>query len=292
MWHIALLLYYFFVFATASYEGAVVSDPELTTLLGRLWQMDSEEMKPYLTYTLNLQGRRRKSKIVDQTPEALFSNMDWERMRQKPSVSAFIKLLDNYHAQLGIKETLTPEIEDEISRFIKEVVKTDVMRLTHLYLASHNLTSSDPNDFRERIYKLWFKPYRRRRSSDSSAFEHVFVGEETRVKAIGMHNWLQFALQENAGNVDYQGYCSTACGDPPRLITLSFETVSGKKKPRSAMVLNTSPEFELAIYTLAFLKYPHGERILIDPCGATVECHMLRRKKLIGSCYVRAGRKV
>ncbi len=42
---------------------------------------------------------------------------------------------------------------------------------------------------------------------DSSGFEHVFVGE-TRGKdsVLGFHNWIQFYLQEKAGNVDYQGY--------------------------------------------------------------------------------------
>lgn len=45
------------------------------------------------------------------------------------------------------------------------------------------------------------------RALDSSAFEHVFVGE-TRggEEVIGFHNWIQFYLQEKAGNVDYQGY--------------------------------------------------------------------------------------
>ena len=51
--------------------------------------------------------------------------------------------------------------------------------------------------------------FRTRGSSaqDSSGFEHVFVGETRDHKEVlGFHNWIQFYLQEKAGNVDYQGY--------------------------------------------------------------------------------------
>jgi len=38
----------------------------------------------------------------------------------------------------------------------------------------------------------------------------VFVGEcrvtGSQRKIIGMHNWIQFYLQEKAGNIDYKGY--------------------------------------------------------------------------------------
>lgn len=64
--------------------------------------------------------------------------------------------------------------------------------------------------FKGKLYDLWFKLYRRTRGSralDSSGFEHVFVGETRGKKeVIGFHNWIQFYLQEKAGNVDYQGY--------------------------------------------------------------------------------------
>ena len=45
------------------------------------------------------------------------------------------------------------------------------------------------------------------RAMDSSAFEHVFVGEtRNRAEVIGFHNWIQFYLQEKRGLVDYKGF--------------------------------------------------------------------------------------
>lgn len=44
-------------------------------------------------------------------------------------------------------------------------------------------------------------------SEDSCGFEHVFVGETKYGKEImGLHNWVQFYLQEKHNHVDYKGY--------------------------------------------------------------------------------------
>jgi len=84
------------------------------------------------------------------------------------------------------------------------------MKTTHQYLVREGKASSNMRAFRQQLYDLWFKLYRRSRGSralDSSAFEHVFVGETRGGKEVlGFHNWIQFYLQEKAGNVDYQGY--------------------------------------------------------------------------------------
>lgn len=46
-------------------------------------------------------------------------------------------------------------------------------------------------------------------SEDSCGFEHVFVGEAKQGKEImGLHNWVQFYLQEKLKFVDYKGYKS------------------------------------------------------------------------------------
>ncbi len=87
---------------------------------------------------------------------------------------------------------------------------TQVMKRAHEFLVSQKKAQRDVGPFKRQLYDIWFKLYRRTRgckSLDSSGFEHVFVGE-TRGKeeVIGFHNWIQFYLQEKAGNVDYQGY--------------------------------------------------------------------------------------
>lgn len=82
--------------------------------------------------------------------------------------------------------------------------------MAHSYLVRHRKSSDDIRKFKGQLYDIWFKLYRRTRGSralDSSGFEHVFVGETRGKKeVIGFHNWIQFYLQEKAGNVDYQGY--------------------------------------------------------------------------------------
>ena len=84
------------------------------------------------------------------------------------------------------------------------------MKKTQQYLVSKGKSSPDLMQFKRQLYDIWFRMYRRTKGSqalDSSGFEHVFVGETRNSKAvIGFHNWIQFYLQEKAGNVDYQGY--------------------------------------------------------------------------------------
>jgi poly(U)-specific endoribonuclease len=60
------------------------------------------------------------------------------------------------------------------------------------------------------------------RIRDSSAFEHVFVGEIKHGKGhdehglgsgkvLGCHNWIQYYLLEKANKTNYYGYCPSDC---------------------------------------------------------------------------------
>ena len=61
--------------------------------------------------------------------------------------------------------------------------------------------------------ELWFNLYPRSSSSniyDSSGFEHVMVGELKGTKVSGFHSWLQFYLEERAGNLRFTSMVSSA----------------------------------------------------------------------------------
>lgn len=48
---------------------------------------------------------------------------------------------------------------------------------------------------------MWFEPYNRSKGTelDSSAFEHVFLGEITKNTVIGLHNWMRIYDEELEG---------------------------------------------------------------------------------------------
>lgn len=68
---------------------------------------------------------------------------------------------------------------------------------------------SSEADFKDFMKTTWFGLYSRSGGIlDSSAFEHTFVGEMKNGAVTGFHNWIQFYLQEMAGNLNYYGYRS------------------------------------------------------------------------------------
>jgi len=80
------------------------------------------------------------------------------------------------------------------------------------YLASKKKVSNDLSKFKTELYNIWFRGYYRKAVNDTSAFEHVFVGEvkEDNDGVIGFHNWITIYKEEQKGNFDYRGWI------PPR----------------------------------------------------------------------------
>merc|ERR1712226_1276208 len=114
------------------------------------------------------------------------------------------------------------------------------MKRCHEYLVEKGVVGPEVNDFKCKLYNLWFMLIRRTkgdRDFDSSSFEHVFVGEYRDESFIGLHNWIQIYLQEKAGKLDYHGYFrrETPQDDMyPRLMSVQFtyKAAEGdKKKP-------------------------------------------------------------
>jgi len=123
-------------------------------------------------------------------------------------------------------------------------------------------------NLKKTLYDLWFNMYSRGHINkpDSCGFEHVFVGELNDGKVTGFHNWIQIFLEEKKGKLDYQGYIVprkkdnhvAIASETDQLIVIQFTwdvspTALHKKKDISTTFVGTSPEFELALYTLCFL---------------------------------------
>lgn len=111
-------------------------------------------------------------------------------------------------------------------------------------------------DENSQLKKMWFGLYSRQNGKlDSSGFEHMFVGEIKSGDVSGFHNWVQFYTQEQDGDLNYYGYTNT---QEPRLYGVHFEW-DGAEKPVSSTLVGSSPEYDMAIFTLCHLARPDSQ---------------------------------
>ncbi|XP_064624374.1 uridylate-specific endoribonuclease C-like [Lineus longissimus] len=194
---------------------------------------------------------------TDPSPNKLFSFVNEGALFSKATYATFIKLLDNYNPYYGQTESSTTTESNEEQGFIQAIMKTQVMQKAWSFLKTKGYSSARQTDFENQLKQLWFKKYSRKYGvMDSSGFEHVFVGEiNTGTSEVsGLHNWVQFYLQEKAGKANYAGYFSYTANK----VTIKF-TWLNKWKPFGGFFVGTSPEWELAMSTVCFLLRPNGK---------------------------------
>ncbi|CAB4064159.1 ENDOU [Lepeophtheirus salmonis] len=134
----------------------------------------------------------------------------------------------------------------------------------------------DPNTFRNTLNELWFGIYDRDgdsrvRTLGSSGFEHVFVGELKNNEVGGFHHWVYFVKEEQKGNVEYLGKRGEiSLGQYGKGFTGSF-LWKNQVKCTGSMTVGTSPELDMALYTICALSRPnvdckmtlHGKKVTI-----------------------------
>ncbi|KAA3675048.1 uncharacterized protein DEA37_0007134 [Paragonimus westermani] len=112
----------------------------------------------------NYAGVLRRTDLTDQAPGPLFAPIDKATLSGKmPTIAAFLHLLDNYEANVGINELVTKEEQTEMDAFLEEVVKTNVMKEAFAFLRSKGLNVSSMADFKTLLYNLWFGLYGRQK---------------------------------------------------------------------------------------------------------------------------------
>ncbi|XP_066525065.1 poly(U)-specific endoribonuclease-C-like [Hoplias malabaricus] len=238
-------------------------DQELSAILNELWKLDVNRLKPGTDYIINLQDKadyvaKGSNSAKDKANTPLFSYVNEEKLRSIETFARFINLLDNYEMSTGVAETVTRDELEENDLFLDALLKTEVMKRAHKYLVSKGQAKSDIAQFKKQLFDIWFKLYHRGKSGgeDSCGFEHVFVGEAKYGKELmGLHNWVQFYLQEKLNFVDYKGYKSSDKDKPTpndHVVNLQFSW-KGLVKPLGSSFIGVSPEFEVALFTIIFL---------------------------------------
>jgi poly(U)-specific endoribonuclease len=277
---------------------AFSEDSALSEILSKLWNLDDNKCFPGVDYEIDLQGYVNSARDVkgDFARNKLFTWVDENKVFSRPTYKAFHALLDNYEMEIGKEEVVTWAEKQENYTFLNEIMKTKVMKEAHRFLVSKNAAPADEGKFKEMLHDIWFKLFRRQgaRGNDSCSFEHVFVGEGRGSEMIGLHNWIQFYLQEKAGNINYHGYFrkSTVRDDEIiRLLAVQFTWKEIKGKPLCSVFIGTSPEFEIAAYTITLLLDKDGKTdVKLGEYEVEITVHSFGYQRKLGTAYFAAAR--
>lgn len=276
-------------------EPTVTEMEDLSEAADKLWDLDINRVHPNHDYAINVQGGKKVYDKSDTARDPFFSFVD-AKVLEKPTFRAFIDLLDNYVATTGTAEVVTSSERKENYDFLHQIMETGVMKYCHRLLSKKGLAPSDTKEFVSFLHNLWFGLYRRTTNNDSSGFEHVFLGEIKNDAVTGMHNWIQLYLEEQKGTLDYRGFIKPrrkpsiqGCyvdKNAQQVVTIQFEWNNCLKNVSSSMI-GTSPEFEIALYTMCFLA---GEEKTIVKCGPyrmelTCYKYTSRGHKYIGTSF-------
>ncbi|GMR30123.1 hypothetical protein PMAYCL1PPCAC_00318 [Pristionchus mayeri] len=271
-----------------------ISNAELISLANELRSLDENAAKPG-QIRLNYQGHTTTRDSTDNAADKLFQTVDSSLLR-KPSYEQFVALMNNFNRKTGETEPLVSQSEDknEKSTFLTTVLASKPMQRLYNYLKSKGHPfATDPVTWRFWMAQLWFVNYSRARGrADTSGFEHVFIGEVKNDEISGMHNWLRFYMLERdpRANFDYKGFVVKRFN---MMAAVKF-TWEREMKRSGSMMIGTSPEFDMSLYTLCFLSRRGRDTcdVEVNGCPLSITSYDLvqNRKVFIGSIFPSAGR--
>ena len=237
-----------------------LSDNDLKTISEELLRLDENNVAKDIQ--INAQGKTRSGNFNDRAPDPLFTRVDNKVWRIR-SFKALQALLDNYDPNVKNSEDNTRAERQEEEEFLTSVMETKVMKRAYQFLVEYGKFTGSMNDFRAYLKRIWFEMYdrdgnNRKTTIGSSGFEHVFIGEIKNNDVSGFHNWVSFYQKEKSSNgrrsgVNYLGHViKKNFGNSGTLITNVF-TWNGASKKIGSMFVGTSPELEMALYTICFV---------------------------------------
>ncbi|VDP32851.1 unnamed protein product [Schistosoma curassoni] len=232
---------------------------ELSEFYTKLYKEDENKVRPDIDYKLNLQEHIDQfDPFVDLSPDPLFEYVNEDIFKTRPIFSKFIALLDNYDPQVDMTEMVTGEDEEE-DDFINELLKTKIMKMTYDFLVEKQKISGGIDVFGKFLKDLWFKRYKLSRST---------------IK-IELISEIGFARIPIASSTLHE-----------HLITIEYLDENKYKKPMGSVFVGSSPEFDIAIYTVTFLlSVRRYTTVKIDGCEIQIICEKLTPTEM-STCYM------
>lgn len=261
------------------------TDAELQTLSEELLRKDTNNAAKYIT--VNYQEKTTSQSKEDKAPLALFTISP--EVWNISTVQKFLPLLDNYERDTLTNEHVTPQERNEENAFMDAIMSTSVIRHLMNFLKDKGYVTPDPKQQRDFLKQLWFSLYSRGKGKiSSSGFEHIFVSELKNGEVSGLHNWIYFAKEEAANRINYLGYLKyLLLSDKGVVMKLHFNQ-QGVDKPVDTMFIGTSPELEMALYTLCFVTRADNDcklKLANEDLEIITHTFRYRSKNLIGSAY-------
>ncbi|KAK8746290.1 hypothetical protein OTU49_017347 [Cherax quadricarinatus] len=262
-------------------RASPVSNNELKQLTEELLTLDTGILQPSVSH----QGHTSASATGDSASHPLIANVPREAVA-KTTVQRMQRLLDNYEPRTTSTEVQTADELAEENSFLDAVMQTPLMKRLETFLQQKNLIRGG---LRSTLKDIWFTLYRRGgRHVGSSGFEHVFVGELKDGKVAGFHNWLNFRKEELEGDLDYKGFIRFIdLNGKGQIVKLRFEWLN-EAKPVGTVFIGTTPELEMALYTLCFLVRPDSScQVQLAGKKFSIQTWTFTSggKKVIGSAY-------
>uniref|UniRef100_A0A1I7YLK0 Endoribonuclease n=1 Tax=Steinernema glaseri TaxID=37863 RepID=A0A1I7YLK0_9BILA len=269
-----------------------VTNIEIVDVVNRMRSQDENKARPS-QIELDYQGHTSTRNDEDNARFKLFKRVDTSLFR-KDTYEKFIALTDNYDRNTGNEEVDTTEEKQEVDAFLNAIFKTAPWKTLFDFLQrKRHPFAKDEKTFRRWITQLWFVQYSRARGkADTSGFEHVFMGESKNGEVAGMHNWIRFYLLErNASeNFDYKGFLIKRFN----VMAAVKYTWHDQIKRSGGLIIGSSPEFDMALYTMCFLARRGRTTcdVEIEGCPMSITSYDLvqQRKVFIGTVYPSAGR--
>ncbi|XP_058807644.1 endoribonuclease CG2145-like isoform X2 [Phymastichus coffea] len=232
-----------------------ISDAELQKLTEQLFSKDTNNAFKHIT--MKLQGQKTDDSTSDDAAENLLQVKS--EAYEIPTIKAVLALHDNYQLDVKTKEELTSAERKEEADLLDAFMDTEVMKATMEYLADKGYVPNDEYEFKDTLKRIWFSQFKRIDGAPSSSgFETVFLAEKFDNEIIGLHNWIYFAKQEEDKKLDYLGYIKKLDLGTNGAVVKGRSKLIDTVQPITTIFVGTSPELEMALYTLCFYTRPNN----------------------------------